>query len=80
MRQITFGMDRNHSVTRGRPWPGGHSAPRRRPDNLGDRWDGSTYRRTQNRWHPYGDLIYFHLLLKGLDEAGVLASPPAGRK
>jgi DNA-3-methyladenine glycosylase II len=29
-------------------------------------------RRILNRWKPYGGLIYFHLLLKGLDEAGHL--------
>ena len=27
-------------------------------------------RRLLNRWKPYGGLIYFHLLLKGLSEAG----------
>jgi DNA-3-methyladenine glycosylase II len=29
-------------------------------------------RRILNRWKPYGGLIYFHLLLKGLSEAGHL--------
>ena len=29
-------------------------------------------RRLLNRWKPYGGLIYFHLLLKGLSEAGRL--------
>jgi len=29
-------------------------------------------RRLLNRWKPYGGLIYFHLLLKGLREAGQL--------
>ena len=29
-------------------------------------------RRLLNRWKPYGGLIYFHLLLKGLTEAGQL--------
>jgi DNA-3-methyladenine glycosylase II len=30
--------------------------------------------RLLNRWKPYGGLIYFHLLLKGLREAGHLAN------
>jgi DNA-3-methyladenine glycosylase II len=29
--------------------------------------------RTVERWHPYGGLVYFHLLLDRLDEAGFLA-------
>jgi DNA-3-methyladenine glycosylase II len=29
-------------------------------------------RRILNRWKPYGGLIYFHLLLHGLNEAGHL--------
>jgi DNA-3-methyladenine glycosylase II len=31
-------------------------------------------RRLLNRWNPYGGLIYFHLLLKGLKEAGHLSN------
>ncbi len=31
-------------------------------------------RRLLNRWKPYGGLIYFHLLLKGLSEAGQLSN------
>jgi DNA-3-methyladenine glycosylase II len=35
-------------------------------------------RRLLNRWKPYGGLIYFHLLLKGLSEAGHLAIADCG--
>ena len=60
---------------------------RRRADNVVDRWDGKTYRRilalsdglvevavTQilARWDGYGGLLYFHLLLERLAEAGSL--------
>ncbi|NWF57683.1 MAG: DNA-3-methyladenine glycosylase 2 family protein [Syntrophaceae bacterium] len=34
--------------------------------------------RLLNRWKPYGGLIYFHLLLKGLDEAGNLSNAEFG--
>ena len=32
--------------------------------------DYEAVRRTLARWHPYGGLIYFHLLLDRLEEAG----------
>ena len=35
-------------------------------------------RRLLNRWKPYGGLIYFHLLLKGLSEAGHLSNAEFG--
>jgi len=35
-------------------------------------------RRLLNRWKPYGGLIYFHLLLKGLSEAGHLTIADCG--
>jgi DNA-3-methyladenine glycosylase II len=35
-------------------------------------------RRLLNRWEPYGGLIYFHLLLKGLREAGHLSHAEFG--
>jgi DNA-3-methyladenine glycosylase II len=35
-------------------------------------------RRILNRWKPYGGLIYFHLLLKGLSEAGQLTIADCG--
>jgi DNA-3-methyladenine glycosylase II len=34
-----------------------------------------TYERMQTltaRWHPYAGLVYFHLLLRNLDQKGVL--------
>ena len=34
--------------------------------------DDAAVRRTLDRWHPYGGLIYFHLLLDRLAEAGFL--------
>jgi DNA-3-methyladenine glycosylase II len=34
--------------------------------------------RLLSRWKPYGGLIYFHLLLKGLREAGQLSSAEFG--
>ncbi|MBA3968373.1 MAG: BON domain-containing protein [Nitrospirales bacterium] len=34
--------------------------------------DYASTHRTLERWPPYGGLIYFHLLLNGLDEAGLL--------
>jgi DNA-3-methyladenine glycosylase II len=39
--------------------------------------DDAAVRRTLDRWHPYGGLIYFHLLLDRLAEASFLqpASP-----
>jgi DNA-3-methyladenine glycosylase II len=37
-------------------------------------------RRLLNRWKPYGGLIYFHLLLKGLREAGHLSIADCGLK
>lgn len=49
--------------------------------NLG-RWmklreplDYERVRRLSRRWHPYAGLLYFHLLLRQLDEAGVLSAP-----
>jgi len=35
--------------------------------------------RLLNRWKPYGGLIYFHLLLKGLKEAGHLSNAEFGK-
>lgn len=37
-------------------------------------------RRLLRRWKPYEGLIYFHLLLKGLGEAGELAIPDCGMR
>jgi DNA-3-methyladenine glycosylase II len=30
-----------------------------------------------DRWHPYGGLVYFHLLMNRLDEAGLIADKGA---
>ena len=39
---------------------------------LADPLDYEAVRRTLARWHPYGGLIYFHLLLDRIEEAGHL--------
>ena len=44
----------------------GHWLGRSRP------MDYASVRRAVNRWWPYAGLVYFHLLLNGLSEAGVL--------
>jgi DNA-3-methyladenine glycosylase II len=41
--------------------------------HLAEPLDYEAVRRTLNRWHPYGGLIYFHLLLDRLAEAGHLS-------
>ena len=41
---------------------------------VGSPLDYEGVRRLLNRWNPYGGLIYFHLLLKGLKEAGHLSN------
>lgn len=50
--------------------------------NLVKPLDYAGVRRTVERWRPYGGLVYFHLLLDRLEEAGFLASgtsqPQAG--
>jgi DNA-3-methyladenine glycosylase II len=38
--------------------------------------DYETVRRTLERWHPYAGLIYFHMLLDRLEEAGFLQTEP----
>jgi DNA-3-methyladenine glycosylase II len=43
--------------------------------NLGKPLDYEGVRRITRRWQPYGGLIYFHLLLTGLDEGGYLNPP-----
>jgi len=40
--------------------------------NLREPLDYKAVRRILKRWEPYGGLIYFHLLLTGLDEGGYL--------
>lgn len=35
--------------------------------------DAARAQKIIGRWEPYGGLIYFHMLMKGLDEAGYLA-------
>ena len=40
--------------------------------NLRKPLDYEGVRRIMRRWQPYGGLIYFHLLLTGLDEGGYL--------
>lgn len=40
--------------------------------NLGKRLDYEGVRRIMRRWQPYGGLIYFHLLLTGLEEGGYI--------
>jgi DNA-3-methyladenine glycosylase II len=45
--------------------------------NLREPLDYEGVRRILNRWEPYGGLIYFHLLLTGLDEGGYLNLPQA---
>ena len=52
-------------------------ALRRRPDNAIDRWDGQTYRHILERWHLYGGLVYFHLLLDRLGKTGFLRPGPS---
>ena len=42
--------------------------------NLVKPLDYAAVHRTLKRWHPYGGLVYFHLLLDGLEEAGFLAT------
>lgn len=49
----------------------------RRPENAIDRWDGESHdyarvMRIVDQWRPYAGLIYFHLLLDGLERAGYL--------
>jgi len=39
---------------------------------LADPLDYEAVRRTLSRWHPYGGLIYFHLLLDWLAKAGYM--------
>jgi DNA-3-methyladenine glycosylase II len=41
--------------------------------HLADPLDYEAVRRTLARWHPYGGLIYFHLLLDRIAEAGYLS-------
>jgi DNA-3-methyladenine glycosylase II len=38
--------------------------------------DYDRVRRLSHRWDPYAGLLYFHLLLQSLDEAGQLGAPP----
>jgi DNA-3-methyladenine glycosylase II len=45
---------------------------------VGSPLDYEGVRRLLNRWKPYGGLIYFHLLLKGLSEAGHLSNAEFG--
>lgn len=40
--------------------------------NLVKPLDYAAVERTLKRWHPYGGLVYFHLLLDRLEEAGFL--------
>jgi DNA-3-methyladenine glycosylase II len=51
--------------------------------HLADPLDYASVRRILNRWYPYGGLIYFHLLLDRLAEAGFLqaepSQPPTGK-
>ena len=42
--------------------------------NLVKPLDYAAVHRTLKRWHPYGGLVYFHLLLDRLEEAGFLAT------
>ena len=43
--------------------------------NLRKPLDYEGVRRIMRRWQPYGGLIYFHLLLTGLEEGGYLNLP-----
>jgi hypothetical protein len=45
--------------------------------NLVKPLDYATVHRTLARWHPYSGLVYFHLLLDRLEEAGFLATSTA---
>ena len=51
--------------------------------HLANPLDYASVRRILNRWHPYGGLIYFHLLLDRLSEAGFLqagaSQPPTSK-
>ena len=38
--------------------------------------DYAGVRRAVKRWRPYAGLVYFHLLLDGLSQAGTLDSTP----
>jgi DNA-3-methyladenine glycosylase II len=42
--------------------------------------DYEAVRRTLERWHPYAGLIYFHMLLDRLAEAGFLQAGKANQK
>lgn len=44
----------------------------RRWFGLGDRPDHDRVRELLRRWDPYAGLVYFHLLLAGIEEAGLL--------
>ena len=48
--------------------------------HLADPLDYEAVGRTLARWHPYGGLIYFHLLLDRLAEAGHLQAESEQRK
>lgn len=39
--------------------------------------DYESIERLLARWHPYGGIVYFHLLLDSLTEAGLVAEVPA---
>ena len=41
--------------------------------------DYAGVRRAVRRWQPYAGLVYFHLLLDGLSQAGALNSVPSSR-
>ena len=41
--------------------------------------DYAGVQRTVKRWRPYAGLVYFHLLLDGLSQAGALDSTPGAR-
>ena len=48
--------------------------------NLVKPLDYAAVHRTLGRWHPYGGLVYFHLLLDRLAEAGFLAEEHRSHK
>ena len=41
--------------------------------------DYAGVQRAVKRWRPYAGLVYFHLLLDGLSQAGALDSTPSAR-